>query len=88
MEISKKQLIDIISSSISAAIGDEEHLLYPSSINNISNIQLTPYEIELRNILNWDNADNLEEIKDFTTTAVNHITAIRLGMKIERESGE
>ena len=80
--------MDIISLSILAATGDKKHILYPSRVNNVSNIQLTPYEIELRNILNWDNADNLEEIMDFITTAVNHITAIRLGMRIARESEE
>lgn len=80
--------MDIISLSILAATGDKEHILYSSRVNNVSNIQLTPYEIELRNILNWDNADNLEEIMDFTTTAVNHIAAIRLGMRIARESEE
>ena len=80
--------MDIIYLSILAATGDKKHILYPSRVNNVSNIQLTPYEIELRNILNWDNADNLEEIMDFITTAVNHITAIRLGMRIARESEE
>lgn len=80
--------MDIISLSILAATGDKEHTLYPSRVNNVSNIQLTPYEVELRNILNWDNDDNLEEIMDFTTAAVNHIAAIRLGMRIAKESEE
>lgn len=86
--LSKKQLIDIISLSILAATSEsnptevQDNEFYGKISTN------TPYIQELLFILNEDNNERAHEIQSFVLTANEHITAIRLGMRIARESEE
>ena len=83
---SKKQLIDIISLSILAATSEsdptevQDNEFYGKISTN------TPYIQELLFILNEDNNERTHEIQSFAIAANEHIAAIRLGMKIARES--
>ena len=84
--LSKKQLIDIISLSILAATSESD----PTEVQNnefygkiASN---TPYIQELLFILDENNNEKAHEIQSFALSANEHIAAIRLGMKIARES--
>ena len=84
--LSKKQLIDIISLSILAATSEsdptevQDNAIYGKISTN------TPYIQELLFILDEDNNEKAHEIQSFAITANEHIAAIRLGMKIARES--
>lgn len=87
--LNKKQLIDIISLSILAATSEsdptevKDNKLYGRIANN------TPYIQELLYILDENNNEqDAREIQSFALDANEHIAAIRLGMKIARESGE
>ena len=84
--LSKKQLIDIISLSILAATSEsdptevQDNKFYGKISTN------TPYIQELLFILNEGNNEKANEIQSFVLTANEHISTIRLGMKIARES--
>jgi hypothetical protein len=86
--LSKKQLIDIISLSILAATSEsdptevQDNKFYGKISTN------TPYIQELLFILNEDNNEKAHEIQSFVISANEHIAAIRLGMRIARESEE
>ena len=86
--LSKKQLLDIISLSILAATSEsdptevQDNAFYGKISTN------TPYIQELLFILNEDNNEKAHEIQSFVISANEHIAAIRLGMKVARESGE
>ena len=86
--LSKKQLIDIISLSILAATSESD----PTEVQNnefYGRIATnTPYIQELLFILNEDNNEKAHEIQSFAISANEHIAAIRLGIKIARESEE
>ena len=83
--LSKKQLIDIISLSILAATSEsdptevQDNKFYGKISTN------TPYIQELLFILNEDNNERAHEIQSFVLTANEYISAIRLGMRIARE---
>ena len=84
--LSKKQLIDIISLSIIAATSEsnltevQHNEFYGKITTN------TPYIQELLFILNEDNNERAHEIQSFALAANEHIAAIRLGMRIAKES--
>ena len=86
--LSKKQLIDIISLSILAATSEsdptevQDNEFYGKISTN------TPYAQELLFILNEKNNEEPYEVQSFAVSANEHIAAIRLGMKIARESEE
>lgn len=86
--LNKKQLLDIISLSILAATSEfdstkvQDNKFYGKVSTN------TPYIQELLFILNEDNNEKAHEIQSFVISANEHIAAIRLGMKIARESEE
>lgn len=86
--LSKKQLLDIISLSILAATSEfdstkvQDNKFYGKASTN------TPYIQELLFILNEDNNEKAHEIQSFVISANEHIAAIRLGMKVAKESGE
>jgi len=86
--LSKKQLLDIISLSILAATSEsnptevQDNKFYGKISTN------TPYIQELLFILNEDNNEKTNEIQSFALSANEHISAIRLGMKIAKESEE
>ena len=86
--LSKKQLLDIISLSILAATSESN----PTEVQNnkfYGKISTnTPYIQELLFILNEDNNEKTNEIQSFALSANEHISAIRLGMKIAKESEE
>ncbi len=84
--LSKKQLIDIISLSIIAATSEsnltevQHNEFYGKITTN------TPCIQELLFILNEDNNERAHEIQSFALAANEHIAAIRLGMRIAKES--
>ena len=86
--LSKKQLLDIISLSILAATTEfdptkvQDNKFYGKISTN------TPYIQELLFILNEGNNERAHEIQSFVISANEHIAAIRLGMKVAKESGE
>ena len=86
--LSKKQLIDIISLSILAATSEsdptevQDNAFYGKVSTN------TPYIQELLFILDENNNERAHEIQSFAISANEHIAAIRLGIKIARESEE
>lgn len=86
--LSKKQLLDIISLSILAVTSEfdptevKDNKSYGKISTNTSYIQ------ELLFILNEDNNERAHEIQSFVISANEHIAAIRLGMKIAKKSEE
>lgn len=86
--LSKKQLLDIISLSILAVTSefDPTEVQNNKSYGKISTN--TSYIQELLFILNEDNNERAHEIQSFVISANEHIAAIRLGMKIAKKSEE
>lgn len=86
--ISKKQLLDIISLSVLAATSESD----PTEIQNnefYGRVSTnTTYIRELLLLFDENNNEKAHEVQSFVLAANEHITAIRLGMKIARESGE
>ena len=84
--LNKKQLIDIISLSIMAATSKSD----PTEVQNnefYGKITTnTPYIQELLFILDENNNETAYEIQSFAIAANEHIAAIRLGMRLTRES--
>lgn len=84
--LSKKQLIDIISLSIMAATSKSD----PTEVQNnefYGRIATnTPYIQELLFILDENNNERDHEIQSFAIAANEHIAAIRLGIGIAKES--
>ena len=84
--LSKKQLIDIISLSIMAATSESDSTEVQNNEFYGKISTNTPYIQELLFILEEDNNERPHEIQSFAIAANEHIAAIRLGMKIARES--
>lgn len=86
--ISKKQLLDIISLSILAATSESD----PTEIQNnefYGRVSTnTTYIRELLLLFDENNNEKAHEVQSFVLAANEHIAAVRLGMKIARESGE
>lgn len=94
MNITKKQLLDIVSLSILAVSTKtdptvlspkDKESFYP---NGNSTSFVTPIENEIGHILSFDQSDDSEkeEIANIAYALNEHIAAIRLGMKLNQQS--
>lgn len=86
--LSKKQLIDIISLSIMAATSKSDSTEVQNNEFYGKITTNTPYIQELLFILDENNNERAHEIQSFVISANEHIAAIRLGMKVVKESEE